>query len=70
MLIGQVAGCECIEECGTHETCCPNMAGVDWAYSALSRLIVSPRSGIFECNRFCSCGPDCPNRVVQRGRKV
>ncbi|XP_034231535.1 histone-lysine N-methyltransferase SUV39H1-A-like [Thrips palmi] len=70
MLIGQVAGCECTEECGTHETCCPNMAGVDWAYSALSRLIVSPRSGIFECNRFCSCGPDCPNRVVQRGRKV
>ncbi|KAK3908892.1 Histone-lysine N-methyltransferase SUV39H2 [Frankliniella fusca] len=70
MLIGQVAGCECTEECGTKETCCPNMAGVDWAYSAKSRLIVSPRSGIFECNRFCSCGPECPNRVVQRGRKV
>ncbi|XP_026279097.1 histone-lysine N-methyltransferase SUV39H2-like isoform X1 [Frankliniella occidentalis] len=70
MLLGQVAGCECIEECGTKETCCPNMAGVDWAYSAKSRLIVSPRSGIFECNRFCSCGPECPNRVVQCGRKV
>ncbi|KAJ1519872.1 hypothetical protein ONE63_004114 [Megalurothrips usitatus] len=70
VLIGQVAGCECTEECGTRETCCPNMAGVDWAYSACSRLIVSPRSGIFECNRFCSCGPECPNRVVQRGRKV
>lgn len=24
---------------------------------------------IFECNDFCGCDEDCPNRVVQRGRK-
>ncbi|EIW81467.1 SET domain-containing protein [Coniophora puteana RWD-64-598 SS2] len=24
---------------------------------------------IFECNEFCGCDDDCPNRVVQSGRK-
>ncbi|KAG1739455.1 uncharacterized protein EDB91DRAFT_1053752 [Suillus paluster] len=24
---------------------------------------------IFECNDFCGCDDDCPNRVVQRGRR-
>ncbi|KAF8551875.1 SET domain-containing protein [Imleria badia] len=24
---------------------------------------------IFECNKFCHCDDDCPNRVVQNGRK-
>ncbi|OAX38802.1 SET domain-containing protein [Rhizopogon vinicolor AM-OR11-026] len=24
---------------------------------------------IFECNAFCGCDEDCPNRVVQRGRR-
>lgn len=24
---------------------------------------------IFECNDFCGCDEDCPNRVVQRGRR-
>ncbi|KAI6016118.1 hypothetical protein BKA83DRAFT_4338332 [Pisolithus microcarpus] len=23
---------------------------------------------IFECNQFCGCDEDCPNRVVQNGR--
>lgn len=70
ILVGQVAGCQCTEECGNTLSCCPNQAGVDWAYSANGGLIVSPRSGIYECNRFCLCGPECPNRVVQNGRKV
>ncbi|KAH7885160.1 hypothetical protein F5I97DRAFT_2031415 [Phlebopus sp. FC_14] len=24
---------------------------------------------IFECNQFCGCDDDCPNRVIQNGRK-
>lgn len=27
-------------------------------------------SAIYECNSKCSCGPNCSNRVVQRGRTV
>lgn len=27
-------------------------------------------SAINECNERCSCGMDCPNRVMQRGRKI
>ena len=23
-----------------------------------------------ECNKYCTCGPNCRNRVVQKGRKV
>jgi histone-lysine N-methyltransferase SUV39H len=28
------------------------------------------RHPIFECNKRCTCGPKCKNRVVQQGRKV
>ena len=24
---------------------------------------------IYECNKRCGCGPECPNRVVQHGRR-
>lgn len=28
------------------------------------------RTAIFECHEQCSCGPGCPNRVVERGRTL
>jgi [histone H3]-lysine9 N-trimethyltransferase SUV39H len=28
------------------------------------------RQPIYECHSGCACGEDCPNRVVERGRKV
>ncbi|KAH0544054.1 hypothetical protein FGG08_001672 [Glutinoglossum americanum] len=28
------------------------------------------RDAIFECNRFCNCGDNCKNKLVQWGRKV
>lgn len=38
-------------------------------YDGEGRLLIE--SGpIYECNSKCSCGPTCPNRVVQRGRQV
>lgn len=30
----------------------------------------SRTSEITECNQLCGCGPDCWNRVVQKGRKI
>ncbi|KAF9234705.1 hypothetical protein BU15DRAFT_52303, partial [Melanogaster broomeanus] len=32
-------------------------------------ILQRPDCPIFECNQFCSCDEDCPNRVVQNGRK-
>jgi len=34
------------------------------------RLQLKPGAPIYECNARCSCGPDCGNRVVQRGTQV
>ncbi|GAP92529.1 putative set domain protein [Rosellinia necatrix] len=34
-----------------------------------SRMLMS-RNPIYECHKKCRCGPDCANRVVERGRKV
>lgn len=31
---------------------------------------VSLGTPIYECNNRCKCGPDCINRVVQKGRTV
>ena len=28
------------------------------------------RKVIIECNKFCGCGSDCRNRVVQNGQKL
>ncbi|KAI8623638.1 SET domain-containing protein [Xylariaceae sp. FL1651] len=36
----------------------------------LRSKILTSRNPIYECHESCACGPDCPNRVVERGRKV
>ena len=51
-------GCSCVEENGM-------------SYDKNGRLIwMTSDPAINECNERCSCGLDCPNRVVQRGRKI
>lgn len=44
------------------------------AYGAKAGLLRSnmlhSRDAIYECHEACSCSPDCPNRVVERGRTV
>jgi len=51
-------GCLCVEENGM-------------SYDKNGRLIwVDNDPAINECNGRCSCGINCPNRVVQRGRKI
>lgn len=34
-----------------------------------SRILTS-RDPIYECHQSCKCSPNCPNRVVERGRRV
>ncbi|KAL8344934.1 hypothetical protein RB601_005120 [Gaeumannomyces tritici] len=36
----------------------------------LKKSRLQSRQPIYECHEGCSCGPDCPNRVVERGRMV
>ncbi|KAI3341891.1 SET domain-containing protein [Ustulina deusta] len=32
--------------------------------------MLTSRNPIYECHESCVCSPDCPNRVVEKGRKV
>ena len=36
----------------------------------LRSKILTSRDPIYECHELCACGPDCANRVVERGRRV
>ncbi|XP_053321311.1 histone-lysine N-methyltransferase SUV39H2 [Spea bombifrons] len=60
-----IVGCECTD-CFTGK-CCPLEAGVHFAYNEHKQIIVEPGRPIYECNSRCKCGPDCANRVVQKG---
>ena len=31
------------------------------------QIKIPPGTPIYECNSRCQCGPDCPNRIVQKG---
>ncbi|KAG9489940.1 hypothetical protein GDO78_005710 [Eleutherodactylus coqui] len=60
-----IVGCECTD-CFTGK-CCPAEAGVVFAYNEHRQIKIQPGRPIYECNARCKCGPDCPNRVVQKG---
>ncbi|KAM6287061.1 histone-lysine N-methyltransferase SUV39H2 isoform X2 [Aptenodytes patagonicus] len=62
---GITTGCECAD-CPA-EKCCPKEAGFILAYNKRKKLKIQPGLPIYECNSFCRCGPDCPNRIVQKG---
>ncbi|XP_069846512.1 histone-lysine N-methyltransferase SUV39H2 isoform X4 [Dipodomys merriami] len=65
-LISEVTfGCSCTD-C-FHEKCCPTEAGVLFAYNKNQQIRIPPGTPIYECNSRCQCGPDCPNRIVQKG---
>lgn len=59
-------GCTCVP-CGFKTNCCGKIHGSEYAYFAEKRL---KHTGIyiFECNKKCKCGPECSNRLVQKGR--
>ncbi|XP_074644637.1 histone-lysine N-methyltransferase SUV39H2-like [Tubulanus polymorphus] len=63
-------GCTC-DDCYAEKStgCCPSASGTEFAYYLRKRVRLPPRSPIYECNKRCKCGPECPNRVVQLGRK-
>lgn len=62
-------GCECNSHCNKVCYCVQQGYGGS-AYNSKGLLQVPKGSPIYECNSKCKCGPDCPNRVLQNGRKV
>ncbi|KAK3856875.1 hypothetical protein Pcinc_036828 [Petrolisthes cinctipes] len=66
-----VVGCEC-EDCSSSKSCCPHQMNAMVAFNRYGKLKqqVSLGTPIYECNNLCKCGPDCVNRVVQKGRTV
>ena len=64
-----IVGCECEDCFENKKACCPTESGSQFAYYKHKRLRVGRGTPIYECNKRCKCGPDCPNRVVQLGRK-
>uniref|UniRef100_A0A4W5NU07 Histone-lysine N-methyltransferase n=1 Tax=Hucho hucho TaxID=62062 RepID=A0A4W5NU07_9TELE len=69
ILVTTVAvGCECTS-CLENPVggCCPGVSGHGFSYNEYGQVKVKPGKPIYECNQKCHCGPDCPNRVVQKG---
>ncbi|XP_033746371.1 histone-lysine N-methyltransferase SUV39H2-like [Pecten maximus] len=64
-----IIGCECEDCVECKKKCCPSAFGSEFAYYKYKRLRIARGTPIYECNKRCKCGPECPNRVVQQGRK-
>ncbi|XP_017577913.1 histone-lysine N-methyltransferase SUV39H1-A isoform X1 [Pygocentrus nattereri] len=62
------AGCECAD-CIREPVngCCAGASKHRMAYNDSRQVKIKPGLPIYECNSQCCCGPDCGNRVVQRG---
>lgn len=63
-----LVGCEC-DNCFSQpvDGCCPGLLKHRRAYNDSRQVKVMPGVPIYECNSKCRCGPDCANRVVQKG---
>lgn len=62
-------GCDCTNGCSSKSKCCNDNSGSSFAYTSNKRIRVPPGTPVFECNKRCTCGSECMNRVVQQGRK-
>ncbi|KAG7170690.1 histone-lysine N-methyltransferase SUV39H2-like [Homarus americanus] len=65
-----LVGCECTDCAVDHKSCCPKQMNSWFVYNKYGRLKVSLGTPIYECNNLCKCGPNCMNRVVQKGRSI
>lgn len=64
------SSCDC-DECGPRKKqCCGRQDPNSFTYRKRDKINIIPGMAIYECNDCCKCGPDCRNRVVQKGRKV
>ncbi|KAK7317760.1 hypothetical protein RJT34_02251 [Clitoria ternatea] len=64
---GKSTGCDCVDGCGDGCFCAMKNGG-EFPYT-LQGFLVRGKPLIFECGPFCSCPPNCRNRVSQKGLK-
>lgn len=74
--IEYLVGCNCHGKCDINKpyTCgCssrdPDIVQNIFPYNSYGQVVYERGYVLHECNTNCSCGPDCPNRVVQRGKR-
>ncbi|KAJ1910061.1 hypothetical protein IWQ60_010856 [Tieghemiomyces parasiticus] len=68
-----LCGCQCPRGCAREfpgRCACRHQDGDEFPYDHNGRVVIEPGYLIVECNSKCACGPECPNRVVQRGMQV
>ncbi|KAG4305525.1 hypothetical protein PORY_001081 [Pneumocystis oryctolagi] len=70
-----ISGCNCPKDgCDLNNPsscqCLEDSSNKDFSYDKDGRIRCYTSSIIYECNENCDCGIKCPNRVVQRGRKI
>lgn len=64
--------CNCTNGCNYKSDCCGKLMDSQFAYRTKNHtmcLRIPMGVPIYECNSKCACPPDCPNRIVQQGRK-
>ncbi|KAK1395366.1 histone-lysine N-methyltransferase family member SUVH9-like [Heracleum sosnowskyi] len=59
------SGCDCLYKC-SRDCLCAKKNGGEFAYDD-KEMLIQGKPLIFECGPFCSCPPNCRNRVTQRG---
>lgn len=65
-----IIGCECEDCFESRSSCCAIDSGSEFAYTKKGRLRLPHGTPVYECNMRCKCDMSCPNRVVQKGRRV
>ncbi|XP_074348580.1 histone-lysine N-methyltransferase family member SUVH9-like [Apium graveolens] len=58
-------GCQCLSAC-SKDCSCIRKNGGQFAYDR-DGILIQGKPLIFECGPYCSCLPNCRNRVTQRG---
>lgn len=68
--IVDMVGCNCTNCYSEKDSCiCSRMNISGFPYDSHGALKVPHGLAIHECNYLCKCGPDCPNRIIQKGRQ-
>lgn len=62
--------CKCAEEGCFGKDCCGVHAGRYRGYIRGQLARTCGQVPLYECNRFCQCGPECENRLIQKGVQV
>lgn len=68
---GLNVGCKCGSTCNRHSNCCPQNLGWNFMYNeADGKLNSKIVQMIVECNDFCGCNKNCPNRPKEISVKL